>query len=123
MEAKTILLVDDSRTTLMMEQMLLKKEPYRVVTASNGADAIRIALDAPPDLILLDVVMPEVDGFAVCERLQSEPATESVPIIMVTTRGEAEHVERAFKTGCSDFITKPIDGLELLAKVRNHLAD
>ncbi len=123
MEAKTILLVDDSRTTLMMEQMLLKKERYHVVTAANGAEAIERALEAPPDLILLDVVMPEVDGFAVCERLRREPTTKSIPIIMVTTRGEAEHVERAFETGCTDFVTKPIDGLELLAKVRNQLVD
>lgn len=123
MEAKTILLVDDSRTTLMMEEMLLKKEPYRVVKVADGAEAIEAALESPPDLILLDIVMPEVDGFAVCERLRSEPRTASVPIIMVSTRGEAEHVERAFKTGCTDFVTKPIDGLELLAKVRSHLGD
>ena len=119
---KRILLVDDSGTTLMMERMILKSEPYEVVVAKNGKQALDLALEQPPDLILLDVVMPVMDGFETCKQLRAHEGTSAIPIIMVTTKGQAEHVESGFASGCSDYVTKPIDGLELLTKVRDHLA-
>ncbi len=116
-----VLLVDDSMTTLFMEEMILNGR-YQVVKATNGEDAIEKARAERPDLILLDVIMPKMDGFAVCRALRAEEATRTTPIIMVTTRGEEDNVERGYEAGCNDYVTKPINGLELLAKIENLLA-
>jgi DNA-binding response OmpR family regulator len=121
MSRKKILLVDDSATTLMMEQMVLRGQAYQIVTAKNGREAVVIAQIEKPDLILLDVVMPEMNGFEACRQLRQHEATKSVPIIMVTTKGEEQNVETGFASGCSDYITKPINGAELLTKVRGFL--
>ena len=121
MERKKILIVDDSPTTLMMEKMILKQEPYELIVAKDGQEAVDLAIEHQPDLILLDVVMPVMDGFEACRQLRERAATRSTPIIMVTTRGEEKHVELGFESGCSDYVTKPIDGLELLSKIRNYL--
>ena len=84
-------------------------------------EAMDKALSERPDLILLDVVMPVMDGFEVCRKLRAQEATRSIPIIMVTTRGEERHIACAFEAGCNDYITKPISGLELVSKVSDHL--
>jgi len=121
MSRKKILLVDDSATTLMMEQMVLRGQAYQIVTAKNGREAVVIAQIEKPDLILLDVVMPEMNGFEACRQLRQQEATKHTPIIMVTTKGEEQNVETGFESGCSDYITKPINGAELLTKVRGYL--
>jgi CheY-like chemotaxis protein len=121
MEKKKILVVDDSKTALFIESMILKKGPYQLVTASDGVEAVEKAVAERPDLILMDVVMPRMDGFAACQALRQREDTQSIPIILVTTRGEAANVETGFASGCSDYVTKPIDGVELLAKVRDQL--
>ena len=121
MNRKKILLVDDSTTTLMMEQMVLRGQPYHIVTAKNGREALATAVRENPDLILLDVVMPEMNGFEACRHIRQEESTKHVPIIMVTTKGEEHNVEIGFQSGCSDYITKPINGAELLTKVRTWL--
>ena len=123
MVRKKILLVDDAETILLMEKMFLGKGSYDFVTARDGEQAIELAESELPDLILLDVVMPKLDGFEACLRLRSSSATRSIPIIMVTTRGEGTNVERGFESGATDYITKPIDGLELLSKVRSCLGE
>lgn len=121
MALKKILLVDDSATTLMMEQMVLRGHPYEIVTAKNGREAVSAASNEAPDLILLDVVMPEMNGFEACRQIRQQDGTRHVPIIMVTTKGEEHHVETGFESGCNDYITKPINGAELLTKVRGYL--
>ena len=121
MARKKILIVDDSPTALMMEKMILRQEPYELMVAKDGREAVELAVEHQPDLILLDVVMPVMDGFEACRQLRERTATRSTPIIMVTTRGEEQHIELGFESGCSDYITKPVDGLELLAKIRNYL--
>lgn len=121
MDRKKILLVDDSNTILMMEKMILNRGPYTMVTASNGEEAVTKAATESPDLILMDVVMPKMDGFEACRRIRQIDAVATVPIIMVTTRGEEHNVETGYQAGCTDYITKPIDGVELLAKLRNYL--
>jgi CheY-like chemotaxis protein len=116
---KKVLLVDDSNTVLMMEKMILAKGPYEVVTARDGVEAIAKAKSEMPDIILLDVMMPNLDGLSACAAIRSQPETAGIPIIMVTTRGEEHNIETAFRNGCTDYVTKPINGLELMTKLQN----
>jgi CheY-like chemotaxis protein len=120
---KKILLVDDSRTSLFMEQMVLKKGPYDVITASNGLEGVSKAESERPDLILMDVIMPKMTGFEAVRELRARESTRDIPVIMVTTRGEGDNVEIGFASGCTDYLTKPIDAIALLAKVRDHLGE
>ena len=122
MSRKKILLVDDSATTLMMEQLMLRGQAYRIVTARNGREAVAAARNEKPDLILLDVVMPEMNGFEACRRIRQEESAQ-MPIIMVTPSDEEQHVQSSFRSGCSDYITKPINRTELLTKVRGYLGE
>lgn len=121
MGAKKILLVDDSNTVLLMEKMLLANEGYALVTASNGREAVQKATAERPDLILLDVVMPDMNGFEACKQLRARDDTRDIPIIMVTTRSEATNVQIGFESGCNDYVTKPINGVELITKIKNHM--
>jgi DNA-binding response OmpR family regulator len=120
---KKILLVDDSNTILMMERMILTKGPYDLVTASDGEEAVAKALTELPDLILMDVVMPKMNGFEACRRIRGEASIGRTPIIMVTTRGEVQNVETGFESGCNDYVTKPINGTELMAKLKSYLGE
>lgn len=117
---KKVLLVDDSLTSLAMESMILEGK-YELIEAKDGEQAIERALAEKPDLILLDVVMPKLDGFAACARLRQHEQTRNTPIIMVTTRGEEASLERGYSVGCTDYVTKPIVASELLRKVRSYL--
>jgi len=123
MTRKKILIVDDSSTILMMEKFILRNGPYEIVTATNGEEGVLKAAEQMPDLILLDVIMPKMGGFEACKLLRSTRATSEIPIIMVTTRGEAANVEAGWANGCTDYVTKPINAIELLAKVRNFLGE
>jgi CheY-like chemotaxis protein len=118
---RKILLVDDSATVLMMERMILASERFQVVTAANGEEAQARAREELPDLILMDVVMPKVNGIQACKALKQDPATKHIPIILVTTRGEAESMEAGYSSGCNDYVTKPVNSAELLGKIRNLL--
>ena len=120
---KKILLVDDSATVLMMERMILSQGRYQLSTAKNGREAVERARAERPDLILMDVVMPELDGFGALAALRGDPGTAEIPIIMVTTRSEASSIETGFARGCNDYVTKPVSSVELLAKVRNLLGE
>ena len=120
---KKILLVDDSSTSLMIERMLLGGAPYDLVTARDGREAVGKAASERPDLILMDVVMPNMTGIEACVAIRAQESTRSIPIILVTTRGESENVEKGFASGCNDYVTKPINGAELLAKIRSQLGD
>lgn len=117
-----ILLVDDSSTTLLMEQMLFDRyTKYNLVTARDGQEAIQKALAEEPDLILMDVVMPKMDGFDACREMRKLEKLRRVPIILVTSRGEPTNVEIGFASGCNDYLTKPINGRELLEMVNAYL--
>jgi CheY-like chemotaxis protein len=120
--AKKVLLVDDSSTTLMMERMILERRtPYQCVTAMNGVEAVAKAETEKPDLILMDVVMPQMNGFEACKTLRQKAATRETPIILVTTRGEESYVEAGFQSGCNDYITKPINSGELVKLLESYL--
>src|SRR3954454_11257322 len=121
MSRKKVLLVDDSNTVLMMEKMILSKGSFEIVLARDGVEAVAKAKSENPDIILLDVMMPKLDGLSACAAIRAEPTTAHIPIIMVTTRGEESSIEPAFRNGCTDYVTKPINGLELLTKLQNIL--
>ena len=121
MGRKKILLVDDSSTVILMEKMILSKEPYDVVVARDGQEGVEKALSEQPNLILMDVMMPRLDGVEACKQLRARGETSRIPVILVTTRGESESEARGRAAGCSDYVTKPINGPELLGKVRAHL--
>lgn len=116
---KKALIVDDSRTSLLVESGILRRSNYEVFTATDGDEAVEKAIALLPDIIVMDVVMPRLDGFSACRQLRNDPRTSEIPIILVTTRGEEEHVTTGYLSGCSDYVTKPVDSLELLEKVRN----
>ena len=121
-ERPRVLLVDDTPENLHLMHGLLK-DRYRVLLANGGMAALRLArLEPRPDLILLDIMMPELDGYAVCEALKADPETAPIPVIFLTARSQVEDEERGFRSGCVDYITKPISPPTLLARVANHLA-
>jgi len=119
---KKVLLVDDSATALMIEQMLLNRH-YDIVVARDGREAIVKATSELPDLILMDVMMPNMNGLEATRALRAIEATKLIPIIIVTTRGEDKFVEAGFASGCNDYVTKPINGLELLTKFRDQVGE
>jgi CheY-like chemotaxis protein len=116
---KKILVVDDSSTARMLEQAALGRGQYDVVTAKDGEEAVEVAKKERPDLVLMDVMMPKMDGFAAVRALRAIEETRGIPVIMVTTRGEPVNVEAGFQSGCNDYVTKPVNTLELLSKVKN----
>lgn len=118
---KKILLVDDTETVLMFEKMMLKSTGHNVETAPNGKKALELVGRSRPDLILLDIMMPELNGIETCRRLKADITTKDIPVVMVTTKGEPHMVEQAFQAGCNDYITKPVDKMELLGKVKTYL--
>ena len=122
MPAKRILLADDSLTAMLVHRMLLADQGYDLLEARDGQEAVEIATVAQPDLILMDVVMPRKTGFEAVRILRSQEATKSIPVIMLTTRSEPNIIEVCFRCGCNDYITKPVNGSELLTKVRTLLA-
>jgi len=122
MDKKKILVVDDSKTALFMVTTILRSAPYDLVTAHDGQQALEMAVADHPDLILMDVVMPRKTGFEACRELKQREDTKCIPVILVTTRGEEDNVVAGFESGCNDYVTKPVNAQELLAKVRDHIA-
>ena len=118
---KTILLVDDSPDNLVLMNDLLK-DLYKVKIANSGEKALRIAATGqPPDLVLLDVMMPQMDGHEVCRRLKADPALREIPVIFLTAKSEADDEKLGLDLGAVDYITKPISPPITLSRVRNHL--
>ena len=122
MQTANIQVVDDNPQNLAILTALLAEQGYEVRTAINGTLALRSAQRRPPDLILLDIMMPELDGYQVCERLQADERTRDVPVIFVSALDEALDKVKAFSAGAVDYITKPFQEQEVLARVETHLA-
>jgi CheY-like chemotaxis protein len=122
--SKKILVVDDSKTALMMEREILEKRTnYLCVTAADGREAVEKAQQERPDLVLMDVVMPRMNGFEACQMMRRQTSTREIPIVLVTTRGEESYMEAGFQSGCNDYITKPINGAELVALLQSYLGE
>jgi putative two-component system response regulator len=122
LEKPTILVVDDTPENLSMMSFLLK-DRYKVKVANQGQKALRIAASEPrPDLILLDIMMPEMDGYEVCRQLRQEPLTRDIPIIFLTAKASIEDEEFGLELGAVDYITKPISPPVVLARVKTHLS-
>lgn len=119
---ESILVVDDTPANLELLSDLLSAYGYRVRPAPSGRLALRAAKNNPPDLILLDINMPEMNGFEVCERLKSDQALQSIPILFISALSDAEDKVRAFQAGGLDYITKPFQAEEVLARVKTHLS-
>jgi CheY-like chemotaxis protein len=117
----TILVVDDNEQNLELLQAYLESLPCRILTATDGVEALSIVEQEDPDLILLDVMMPRMSGFEVCKKLKAQPSTRTIPIIMVTALNEIGDVERGVESGTDDFLSKPVKKLELLTRVKSLL--
>ncbi len=115
---ESILIVDDEPHIRRILQFLLDQNGYQVYTAANGQEALQHARAHVPDLILLDLMMPHMDGFEVCNHLRADYRTSQVPIIIVTAKGETGDKVKGFEGGANDYLTKPYDNQELLARVR-----
>jgi two-component system sensor histidine kinase/response regulator len=116
-----ILIVDDIPSNLNFLSEVLHVEGINVMLATTGADALEIARYKLPDLILLDIAMPVMDGYEVCARLKEDPVTRDIPVMYLTARTEPEDILKGFKTGAVDYILKPFNAAELIARVKTHL--
>jgi len=123
-----ILVVDDNQQNLELLQAYLEDMECETVPAHDGLEALKMISKNAPDLILLDVMMPKMSGFEVCKRLKNDPKTTDIPIIMVTALNEFGDIERGIDSGTDDFISKPVNKLELVTRVKTmlklkHLSD
>lgn len=121
MHRKKILLVDDSPTAILWQRLILEDDPYDILVATDGEEGVRVAKAELPDLVLLDVVMPRMGGFAALRAIRAEQTLRHTPVLMVTTRSEMPNVLEGYEGGCNEYITKPVDRTELLTKVRSYL--
>ena len=116
-----ILIVDDTLQNIQVLGTMLRAEDYQVSVAMNGQQALEGTARVDPDLILLDVMMPEMDGIEVCKRLKADEKTKDIPVIFLTALTEIDDRMRGFDVGGADYVTKPFEGPELLRRVETHL--
>ena len=117
----TILVVDDNEQNLELLQAYLEDLQCQTVPARDGIEALEIIKKTEPDLVLLDVMMPKMSGFEVCRRIKNNPQTANLPVIMVTALNELGDIERAIESGTDDFLSKPVNKLELITRVKTML--
>jgi two-component system cell cycle response regulator len=114
-----VLVVDDVEVNVRLLEAKLSSEYFTVLTASSGSEALALAQSERPDIILLDVMMPEMDGFEACRRLKADPQTAEIPVVMVTALSETADRVRGLQSGADDFLTKPVNDVALFARVRS----
>ena len=117
-----ILLIDDHRTVLRLLEAILRLRGYELLYAENGQQGMAMARHDQPDLILLDVMMPEIDGFKVCQYLKAQPDTAAIPVVFLTARGAESDLETGRKVGAQGFLTKPFLAREVLELIERLLA-
>jgi DNA-binding response OmpR family regulator len=121
-KTRSVLIVDDEPNILLSLQFLMKKAGYDVRTAKDGEEALAEIARSAPDLVLLDVMMPKIDGFSVCERVRANPEWKDMRIIMLTARGREVEREKGLALGADDYITKPFSTQDAIARVEAVLA-
>jgi two-component system, OmpR family, alkaline phosphatase synthesis response regulator PhoP len=117
----TVLIVDDNAQNVELLQAFLEALPVTVVTATDGVEALERVAQHNPDLILLDIMMPRMSGFQVCRKLKADPKTRDIQILMVTALNELGDIEQASDCGTDDFVSKPVNKLELLTRIKSLL--
>jgi len=117
----SILIVDDVQKNIQLLASILSEEGYDIIIAENGQEALDITKEVLPDIILLDIMMPVLDGFETCKRLKESLATKEIPVIFLTAKIETDDIVKGFRTGGVDYVTKPFNKEELLARVNTHL--
>ncbi|NCC52084.1 MAG: response regulator [Spartobacteria bacterium] len=117
-----ILVVDDIPRNLQVVGVVLKDKGYQVAAATSGTQVLGMLKHMKPDLILLDIMMPEMDGYEVCRRIKEQDELKDIPIVFLSAKNEVEDVVKGFKFGAVDYITKPFNASELLARVNTHVA-
>lgn len=117
----TVLIVDDNQQNLELLQAYLEEFHCRTLGAYDGPEALEILKNHPLDLILLDIMMPQMSGFEVCRRVKNDPKTTDIPVIMVTALSEPGDIERAIDSGADDFLSKPVNKWELMTRVKTML--
>ncbi len=120
--AQRILIVDDTPDNIRVLGTVLRQQDYQINIAQNGVQALTLTSKIMPDLILLDIMMPEMDGFETCRQLKKDPITRDIPIIFLSAKAEDEDVLQGFELGAADYVTKPFNPKILLARVKTHLA-
>jgi len=120
-DRRKLLLVDDTDTILLFLKTILAGHNFDFVTAKDGAQAIEKARQEKPDLVLLDVIMPVMDGFEACRVIKGDPELKNIPVVVVTTRSEVENMGRLREVGADDYVLKPVKKLELLDKINRLL--
>ena len=119
--SKTILVVDDEVVTTELAKAFLESHGFNVVIAHDGEDAIDLALTEKPDLVLLDVILPKIDGFEVCKILKSKESMQGIPILLFTAKGLSKDIEMGEEVGADEYIIKPFAGRALVATIKKHL--
>ena len=124
----TVLIVDDDRPSLELLQAYLEDVDCVTAGARDGIEALKVIGQKKPDLVLLDIMMPKMSGFEVCRRIKNDPKTKDIPVIMITALNEFGDIERGIDSGTDDFISKPVNKLELVTRVKimlklKHLSD
>ncbi|MGM9811644.1 MAG: response regulator [Muribaculaceae bacterium] len=117
----TILIVDDNQTNIILLQAILKRAKYNTVSVTNGPDALQIMQEKQPDLVLLDIMMPDMDGYEVARRKDQIESIQSIPFLFVTALSDTNSMVKGFKAGCSDFITKPFNTEEILIRIHHQI--
>lgn len=120
-EKATVLIVDDNRNNLELVSSILKKSNYKIFTALSGKNAFEILASESTDLILLDVLMPELDGFEVCLQLKRDVQYKDIPVIFLSAQNDSQAIVRGFEVGGADYIPKPYHIEELIARVKHHI--
>ncbi len=121
MSKPKILIADDNPVNVELLDAYLSDLDYEIATAVDGAEALERIASFGPDLVLLDIMMPKLSGFEVCEKIKSDPATRGIMVLVVTALSELGDIERAVSAGCDDYLSKPVHKLELLKRVENML--
>jgi CheY-like chemotaxis protein len=124
MPGKKILLVDDPCAVRLVNRMIFsQKSNYVLISAEDGVEAVERARDEKPDLILMEIVLPRMTGLEACRLLKKDEDTHKIPVIFLTTRGEEQFVQEGYASGCNDYMTKPVNDVELLDLLKAYLGE